>query len=142
MPVARVQSTALTGRGCLRESEVILQGGPMRVHVFDTLTHDEDAIAQSLSATHALVNIDADLDDADWPKRTDDRRAALRVDLDAWDAGFVAADVTHGKIWAEYGISAGAEVPNSMYPDVSYSEVKSGCTIVWTLSISDPFPND
>ena len=59
-----------------------------------------------------------------------------------WDAGFVAADVTHGKIWADYSTSQGAEVPKSMYPDVSYSEVKSGCTIVWTLSVSDPRPND
>jgi hypothetical protein len=34
VPASRVQSTAVTGRGCLEESEVIVRGGKMRVQVF------------------------------------------------------------------------------------------------------------
>jgi hypothetical protein len=56
-----------------------------------------------------------------------------------WDSGFVPADVSGGKAWADYFIfGPGVAVVPSMFPEVSDAEIATGCTLGWTLSVTDP----
>jgi SPP1 gp7 family putative phage head morphogenesis protein len=81
VPASRILSTCITGRGCVTESEVVLLGGLMKVRAVPSW--GSEALEGSLRDSAERVSdpdiyeIDAELSRADWPKRTDDRRATL-----------------------------------------------------------------
>jgi hypothetical protein len=69
------------------------------------------------------------------------RRLFAEESYEDWEAGSVAADVSDGRIWADYSTRRGADVA-SQFSEVSYSAIEAGCTLLWTLSVSDPRPHD
>lgn len=95
VPVERILSTAVTGRGCLVEGEVLLLGGEITAKAFHSKAGVEQALTEREVAKlktklrtgwafltgkkRIVINIDEDIANADWPKRTSDEVSSLRT---------------------------------------------------------------
>lgn len=72
IPASRILSLPITGRGTVREAEVIVLGGPITVSGRAPAPRSQliaGLIARLAPARSVLANLDAKLDNADWPKR-------------------------------------------------------------------------
>jgi hypothetical protein len=75
VPVAQVLSAAVTGRGSLAEDEVIVLGGKHTVRVLNGRYADVASNFMELrTRTRQIVNIDAEVPNADWIQRAKPRR--------------------------------------------------------------------
>jgi hypothetical protein len=142
VPVSRILSTALTGRGCLNEAEVLVLGGKMKAKVYTstkTIKSYFEAKKSKLKAALAalagkkmsVIEVDAEIVNADWPKRTPDRMNELRTAAaKVWptDTLLQAADAQQSKleVAVTYAFAMGRKAlsKTSPNPDVVANAVK------------------